>query len=419
MTDATPSPRVGNRILASRTAIWLAFVLVHGWLAWLCLYGRHDGMNDVSGVYRQWVEQALGGGVVVGIDTAWVYPILALVPMLAAAVFGTTQYVAAWVGLVVIINAVSFAFLVAGPRIRGAWWWLAFLLLLGPIALARIDAITVSFGVIGVLLLSTRPRAAGAVLAVATWVKVWPAVLIAAALVTLRHRSRILLSGVVVSAIVVIVALVLGSGAKVFSFITEQTGRGLQIEAPFTTFWLWAAFSGQPGASVYFDRQIITYQVTGVGVDVASAVMTPLLVIVVAVVLVLGIRAVRGGALATDVLPVLSLALVVALIAFNKVGSPQFIGWIAVPIVLGLVTAGVAFRTPAALALVIAGLTQIIYPYLYGYLIELHPAMLLALTARNVLEFVLLGWAVTALVWLRHPTQQDARSRLTPSTVDQ
>jgi hypothetical protein len=36
-----------------------------------------------------------------------------------------------------------------------------------------------------------------------------------------------------------------------------------------------------------------------------------------------------------------------------------------------------------------------------------------------VLEFVLLGWAVTALVRLRHPTRQDARSRITPSKVDQ
>jgi hypothetical protein len=228
-------------------------------------------------------------------------------------------------------------------------------------------------------------------------------VLIAAAIVTMRSRGRILLSAVVVSAVVVTVSLILGSGARVLSFITEQTGRGLQIEAPVTTFWLWAAFTGQPGASLYYDRQILTYQATGAGVDVAAAVMTPLLVAVVAVVLGLGIRAMHSGALATRVLPSLALALVVALIAFNKVGSPQFIGWIAVPIVLGLATDGVSFRTPAALALVIAALTQVVYPYLYFALVELQPAMLVTLTARNILEFVLLGWAVWSLIRLPGP----------------
>ena len=412
MTDASSRPRVGNRILDSRPAAWLAFALVHGWLAWVCLFVRHDGMGDVSVVYRKWVGQALDAGGVVGIDTPWVYPILAIVPMLVAAVFGMTHYVAVWVAMAVVVNAVAFAFAVTSARIRAAWWWLAFLVVLGPIALARIDAITVSLGIVGVLLLATRPRAAGTVLAIAAWVKVWPAVLIAAAIVTMRSRGRILFSGVVVSVIIVTVALVLGSGARVFSFITEQTGRGLQVEAPVTTFWLWAAFAGQPGAGVYFDHQINTYQVRGVGVDAAAAVMTPLLAVVVAVVLVLGFRAVRGGRPAAQVLPALSLALVVALIAFNKVGSPQFIGWIAVPIVLGLVTHGVAFRTPAVLALMIGGLTQIVFPYLYSSLIALQPGMLVALTMRNILEFVLLGWAVAAVVRLRHPQSGDPHPQL-------
>ncbi len=398
MTDPTPRPSGVARILSSRVAVWLGFALVHAWLAWLCLFGRHEGMNDVAVVYRQWVEQALNSGIIVGIDTAWVYPILAIVPMLAAAAFGITNYLATWVWMIVALNAVAFAVMVRGARVGAAWWWLAFLFALGPIALARIDAVTVAFGIIGVLMLSTRPRLAGVMLAVATWVKVWPAVLIAAAVVTMRSRWRIALAGAAVTAVVVGGALLLGSGPRIFGFITEQAGRGLQIEAPVTTPWLWAAFAGQPGASVYFDQQIITYQVTGAGVDAAAAVMTPLLAVVVAVILVLGVRAVRAGSSVTQVLPALSLALVVALIAVNKVGSPQFIGWIAVPVVLGLAMDGRAFRTPAILALGIAALTQVIYPYLYFDLVTLQPGMLVALTLRNILEFVLLGWAIRALV---------------------
>jgi hypothetical protein len=72
-----------------------------------------------------------------------------------------------------------------------------------------------------------------------------------------------------------------------------------------------------------------------------------------------------------------------------------------VPIVLGIATSaagnGRSFRTPAILGLVIAALTQVIYPYFYRWLILLDPILVSALTVRNILEFVLLGWAIVAV----------------------
>jgi hypothetical protein len=134
---------------------------------------------------------------------------------------------------------------------------------------------------------------------------------------------------------------------------------------------------------------------------VAAAVMTPLLGVAVVIIAALGIRATRRGVASGDLLPPLTLALVVALIVFNKVGSPQFISWLAVPLILGLVTSatgrGGSFRTPAVLGLVIAALTQVIYPYLYLELLYVQPIMLIVLTARNLLLIVLLGWAVYAV----------------------
>ena len=92
------------------------------------------------------------------------------------------------------------------------------------------------------------------------------------------------------------------------------------------------------------------------------------------------------------------------MILFNKVGSPQFVTWLAVPIVLGLSTAatgrGTSFRFPAALALVIAGLTQLIYPYLYDQLLALNVWMLLVLSVRNLLYLALLVWAVLSMTRL-------------------
>ena len=64
------------------------------------------------------------------------------------------------------------------------------------------------------------------------------AALVGAALVACGARRRILGAAVLVTVAVVLVALALGSGGNVLSFVTQQTGRGLQIESPVSTPWL-------------------------------------------------------------------------------------------------------------------------------------------------------------------------------------
>ena len=129
--------------------------------------------------------------------------------------------------------------------------------------------------------------------------------------------------------------------------------------------------------------------------------VNPLMILVVVAITLIALLAVRNRVKVQDLLPSLSLAYVVAVIAFNKVGSPQYVSWLAVPIILGLATNAVGrgrpFRTPAIIVLVVAGLTQLIYPYLYGYVLGLNPAMLIVLSVRNLLYFVLLGWAIVTL----------------------
>ncbi len=406
---------VSSEVAWHPLAAWLAFVFVHLWLGVLALFGPGLPLGDVTLVYRFWMEQALDLGVWVGIDTRWVYPVVALVPMLLAAVAGLEAYAGAWLSMVMILNAVAFGVLRGfgrdRSRARVAWWWLAFLVLLGPIAVGRIDSITLPLAIIAVLILARRPRLAAMLLTIATWIKVWPAAILLAALVALRSRLEVVSTAAITSLVIVAVALLLGSGANVFSFVTEQTGRGLQIEAPISTFWMWQASFGLGGALVYYDRQILTFQVAGVGVEAAAALITPILGIAVVVITLLGIRVVRGGAPYSAVLAPLALALTVALIAINKVGSPQYIAWLAAPVILGIVTSaagyGHSFRTPAILTLVIAALTQLIYPYLYGLVIAADPAMLLVLTGRNILLFVLLGWAVFAVATARHIEEGD------------
>lgn len=382
--------------------LWAGFALVHGLLVLLCLVAPGWPLGDVDMVYRGWAEGAASGSFVVGIDTDFVYPILAFVPIVAALAFGPAFYAVTWLGIVTLLDAAAFAFLIdSGSRraVRAAWWWLGFLLLLGPIVLARIDSVTVPLVVIALLWLARRPLWGTALLAVAAWVKVWPVAVFAALFVVSKARWRLLAAAAGTSAAIVAIALVLGSGLHVFSFIFQQAARGIQIESPVSIIWLWQAAFKVPGAYIYYDRQILTYQVTGNGIDVAIALMTPLLALAAVAVLLLGWLAMRGKADYMRLFPPLVLALVVTLIAFNKVGSPQFMGWLAAPVILGLVLRGAAWRTPAIVVAVMAALTQVVYPYLYDWLLAADPLMVLVLTLRNLLEFVLLGWALRE-IWM-------------------
>ncbi|TAM67525.1 MAG: DUF2029 domain-containing protein [Microbacteriaceae bacterium] len=394
--------RVGAAI-RHPVALWIAFLLVHVWLGYLCLNAPGLPLGDVTLVYKPWALQAQSGMAIVGLDVPWVYPPLALIPILLPLLIGQDQYATGWLALVLILDAVGFAVLTArgGRRVAcaacAAWWWLAFLLLLGPIAVARLDTVSVAIVIVALLWLRSMPRVAAVLLAVATWIKVWPVAAIAAVFVVSRDRWRMLLAVASTSVVIVILGLTFGNGMNVFSFVTQQTGRGLQIEAPVSAPWMWAAALHSPGSFVYYDHALLTFQVAGPNIGFAIALMTPLLAAAAVLVLLIGAWATYRGVPALAVLPPLMLGLVATLIAFNKVGSPQYITWFAAPVILGIVCGGRQFRTPAILVAITAALTQVVYPYLYVGLLNANVLMVAVLSARNLMLFAILGWSLWAL----------------------
>jgi hypothetical protein len=381
--------------------LWFGFVAVHAWVSWLGMFGPGYPLGDISGVYTFWAGHAYAGDFIVGITTPWVYPIVALVPILVSGAFGMDAYVPVFLLLVALVDGVVFGFLIGrrrdALRAAAAWWWLALLICLGPVSLGRIDAIATPVALLGLLFVVSRPRAAGALLAIATWIKVWPAALIGAALIALRDRKAVFIGALITSGAVVAISLVLGSGLNILSFVTQQTSRGLQIESPAATAYLWQAYLGVPQVGVYFDDLILTYQVSAPGVEIVGALTSVLMALVTLALVALGIYGSRRGADQRTVLFALALAFTVELIAFNKVGSPQFMGWLAAPLAVGIAHGVREFRIPAVIALVLAALTQAIYPYGYEGLLRAEIPMLWTISIRNVLEFVLLGFAVRML----------------------
>lgn len=398
--------------MSRRAGLWIAFAFVHVITAALGFVFPNIPMGDVYLVYEPWARDAVSGTAIMGITAPWIYPQLAIVPMvLALGVEWIAGYEIAWALVVTAANALAFALLVGRGRsvgrTRAAAFWLAFILLLGPVGMYRLDGVTVSLALAGCLWLVGRPLLASILLSVATWMKVWPAALLAAAVIAVRRRLAVLGGALVVTAFTVIAVAAAGGAPHLFGFVDGQTGRGLQLEAPVTAWYLWQAVAGAGDAFVYYDREILTFQVTGAGVDAVIAVMTPMLALAVLGIAALGaLKAWRGASFAA-LFPALALALVLAFIVFNKVGSPQFLTWIIAPVALGLVIDRRRWTWPAVAALAAALLTQLVYPLLYHRLIVADGFAAGVLTLRNVLLILLLTWAVVRVVRVparpRHP----------------
>jgi len=384
----------------------VAAMAVQGLLVFVGFHGAGVPMGDVPYVYDPWMQELQKSSAWWGLNRPWVYPYLALIPMLLALPFRITDYQSGWLVMMALLNVVAVAGMMGWGRhskmepnqlrwrYQAAWYFLGFELLLGPVAISRIDAVSVAIVLLAIpSLIALRYQTAAVWFTVATWIKVWPAALLLALWVAARKRLNVFFADVMTSLVVVLFALALGGNRSVFSFLTTQGSRGIQIESPWATPWLWAAVAGARETGPYYDPQMLTYQVRGTGVEVVAALSTLVLVGAILITAYLAMVAHRRGASPAAVLSVTALTAVLDLIFFNKVGSPQYIEWLAIPIIFGILMNREGWKFPAIIGLLLAGVTQLDYPIFYGPLLDSTPLATAILGLRNLLLLVLLVWA--------------------------
>jgi hypothetical protein len=363
-------------------------------------------------LYRVWAEQALLNNVWQGIDVAWVYPIGAIVPIVLADAAGPLLYQLLWFLMTAALNAATVGILTDWGRNRAgypaAWFWLLASLLLSPVGLLRLEGLTAPLVIMGLVLLARRPVLASALLTAATWIKVWPAAVVLAIVATNRRRLSVLVTGAVLSGGVTVAVWLAGGLNHLSGFVTEQTDRALQLEAPVTTPWVWLAALGHNGTTIYQNHEIATREVSGPGAGVAAAAMTPVMFLVLAGVFVLMLVALRRRRDPASLMLLGSLALVTTFVVLNKVGSPQYILWIAPVVTVGVLTDWAHWRVPAYLTVAISLLTTLVFPVFYMPLIAGDVGALLLLTLRNGLLVLLLGWSVASLWRMAAPGPRTA-----------
>jgi hypothetical protein len=293
-------------------------------------------------------------------------------------------------GVVLTLSAVG----ATGARIAGAAAFVALApLALGSVFLSRYDLWPAALTAVALAaLVARRERIGLGLLGLGAATKVYPALLAPLALVflwrTKGRREALVGAGVfAVAAAIVVLPFAVVSPDGVWSAVTRQASRGLQIESLGSALLLAAHHLG--GLGIEMRSSAGSQNLVGSAPDVLATLHTLVQGAAVAAVWVAFAR----GPLDRERLLRASAACICAFVALGKVVSPQFLIWLIplVPLVRG--RRGVAASALLGVALV---LTQLWFPYRYWDLaLEFdRPASWLVL-ARDLVLLALLA----VLVW--------------------
>jgi hypothetical protein len=389
---------MNHAAILRNSSLVAASFLVHLWaLTASKLFPDAISFGDLS-LYDYWAYQVEHGTGVYGLATEWVYPAVAFVPIWIAGAINIVSYEISWLVVVFALNTAAILLMVR-PATNGklfsgthsSWAFIAALFLLGPVAVSRIDSVSAALAIFGLVAIGKNSNGiAAALFTIAGWIKIWPIALFLAMAAAFKNKAQVFIVASAISASVMTIGLLAG-GTKVFSFITQQQERGIQIESVMATPWMWLAKFGS--AKLFFDDVILTTQVSGDFVQELASVSNYILFGALAITAFLAVRAVRSGRDRTEVFVLAALTGVLDLIVFNKVGSPQFMIWLTVALVallyFGIKRPKLALAFGAAILL----LTQLVYPIFYLELLGLETLTLGLLTLRNLLLVSLLIWA--------------------------
>jgi len=367
--------------------------------------GVYERIPTDTTLYARYAEEWVGQGLAPYSEVDIEYPPV-LLPFLAAPeLLPDLPYRAVWVPLMFAVDAAGLvAVLRLGRRwgsIAGCWWWVGLFALLGPLVYTRYDLIPAVAAVWSLERAAAgRPAAQGAWLAVGALAKLWPGLLVPAALAWTRRPWRLIAGGALVTAAVLapFARALPDLAADVLGF---HLARGIQVESLWANGLLLAARAG------YQVEVVRNYGAAHLGSGVSG------LLKALSSALTLGaVLASAGWArrrLAPDDargLAALTFALVAVLLVVGSVLSPQFLIWVAA---LGAASqadpdsplrAAVPWLAPAA------ALNHLLFPALYTPLVrQFDGTAISVLSARNLLLVAVAALAVRGVIaGARRPT---------------
>jgi Glycosyltransferase family 87 len=288
-------------------------------------------------------------------------------------------------------------------------FWLIFVPLIGPLAYLRFDMLPAVLAGGALLAARRKPWVTGALTGLGAAIKLWPALLIGAFLSYRSDRRPAGVAFVVVGFGLALISLIFGGWSRLISPLTWQSDRGLQIESIWAT-PLMLARAARPDRWIVDISKYQAYEIFGPGVDVWVMISSVATVLGLAVIILLTIRAFRHDGSTPTAIGFVVLATVAIMTITNKTLSPQYLLWVGGPM-----AALLAYRpqaTPdeqpvisriAGQALILALLTQLVYPLFYDSYLGRHGHAMITVstvvTAIRNLALVVFTVEVCRLAW--------------------
>ncbi len=290
-------------------------------------------------------------------------------------------------------------------------FWLLFVFLIGPLSYLRFDILPAVLVGGALLAVRRRPALAGALTGLGAAVKLWPALLIGPLLAPRATRRPVAWGFVGVGVGLALVSLLLGGWARLVSPLTWQSDRGLQIESIWAT-PLMLARAVRPSGWLVDISKYQAYEIFGPGVNPLLTLSTVATVVGLVAIVALSVRAFRHPQPSPVALGLAVLATVAIMTITNKTLSPQYLLWLGGPtaalLLLRSEDDATVQRTVGRLAgqlLVLALLTQLVYPLLYdGFLgRQGHAGIVVSTLVTSVRNIFLVVFTVAAWrhAWLR------------------
>jgi hypothetical protein len=262
----------------------------------------------------------------------------------------------------------------------------------------------------GALLAARRwPWITGALTGLGAAVKLWPALLFPSFLAHRPDRRAVTGGFLVVGLGLAFLSLILGGWIRLVSPLTWQSDRGLQIESIWATPLMMARVV-QPTEWIVDYSKFQAWEIFGPGVSPLLLLSNLATVAGLVVIVALNARAFRNPQPTPGAIGLVVLATIAIMTISNKTLSPQYLLWLGGPMAALLILRSTATepekstlrRLPIQL-LLLAALTQLVYPLLYdGLLGRDGRAMItistLVITLRN-LALVAFTVEVCRLAW--------------------
>ncbi len=254
-------------------------------------------------------------------------------------------------------------------------FWILFVFLIGPLCYMRFDMLPAVLAGGALLAARRRPWITGALTGLGAALKLWPALLFPSFLAYRPDRRAVTWGFLGVGLSLALLSLIVGGWVRFVSPLTWQSGRGLQIESIWAT-PLMMARAVQPAEWIVDYSKFQAWEIFGPGVSALLLLSNLATVAGLTVIITLYVRAFRNPQPTPVAIGLVVLATVAIMTITNKTLSPQYLLWLGGPMAALLILRSTSteqdkstLRRLAIQLLLLAALTQLVYPLLYDGLL--------------------------------------------------